>query len=289
MAFVWDDLAMLVGLSNHGHLNGRAVRVMATTPKNPLERAHVQLMTEPTTRVRVKPTNLRRIRAPDDLEAFDVKLAMPGADVVDCGMFLQVAQHSHKFPGCPGLSLVSVGERKDEERRNVDAVVEGLASAGFGLVAPAPSSPSPVGRRAGNALRMTPFTEVSGGGVTSTVFRSSPLRKMSYGFEDGVGAPLAEAEKAEALRIGRYGEVTTPMQWGDFCRAVKTARGGVYPSDWHHEIITGKLYRRNGVAEEDEQTYRSRSAAALADAVVVENGRDFETFLDAACEVRRNA
>ena len=78
----------------------------------------------------------------------------------------------------------------------------------------------------------------------STALRSSPLCDVHYKFEMGVGKPLTYAEKAEALRIGRFGNTTTHMQWGDFCRDVKSARGDVYPSDWHPEIIEGALYKR---------------------------------------------
>jgi hypothetical protein len=236
MAFEWDDIGMIFGLRNHGHLNGCAVRVMATTPNDPLERVHVQLMADADTRVRVKPINLRRIRAPDDLEAVDVKAAMSEADIISCGMFLQVAQHSHKVPGVPGLSIVSLCDRKDEERCNVDAVVDELASAGFGRASNPTAtarSPSPVGCRPGQVIR-----------AKSTALRSSPLCHVHNKFEMGVGKPLTSAEKAEALRIGRFGNTTTHMQWGDFCRDVKAARGDVYPSDWHPEIIEGALYKR---------------------------------------------
>jgi hypothetical protein len=65
------------------------------------------------------------------------------------------------------------------------------------------------------------------------------------------GYPLTAEERAEALRVGRYGANTTPMDWADFTRAVKAARGGVYPSNWFPEIIQGLLYRTAAAAQEE--------------------------------------
>ena len=61
-------------------------------------------------------------------------------------------------------------------------------------------------------------------------------------------APLTDEEKAEALRIGQWGDRTSPFEWGAFVRAVKAARGGegCYPCDWHPAIIQGGLFFLNG-------------------------------------------
>lgn len=336
MAFEWDDLAMLQGLQQRSELNGRAVRVMATTPKDPSERVHVELMTNAGTRLRVKAVNMRPLRAPDDLEAVDVKAAMPEADIVDCGMFFQVAQHSHKVPGCPGLSLVSIGESADEERHNVAAAMEQLKDAGIGPVtpgapgAPVSRAPSPTGRRPGDAFRLNMYKAVNSNGGTSTAFRSErPLRESSEAFQanSGVcydeergfhmcqGYPLTPEEKVEALRVGRFGEKTTPMEWADFTRSVKAARGGAYSSDWRPEILERALYKRSAAAQEaklrampvaeladevraaaeradaemEEQLFRSMSTAALANAVTIENDADVKAYIDAACAARREA
>ena len=53
---------------------------------------------------------------------------------------------------------------------------------------------------------------------------------------------LSEAEKAELVRIGRYGEHAGAMAWGDVCRRLKAENGGDYPLGWHQAVILGGLF-----------------------------------------------
>lgn len=63
---------------------------------------------------------------------------------------------------------------------------------------------------------------------------------------DSAPSLLTSEEKAELLRIGRWGDRTTPMEWGDLCRAVKAARGGLYPADWPEAVVHGHLFKAAG-------------------------------------------
>ena len=59
--------------------------------------------------------------------------------------------------------------------------------------------------------------------------------------------PLIDEEKAEALRLGQWGDVAKdPTGWSKFCYLVKTRRGDEYPPDWHEQIIRGKLFKEAG-------------------------------------------
>lgn len=57
---------------------------------------------------------------------------------------------------------------------------------------------------------------------------------------------LTPHEKSELLRVGQWGGRTSPMAWGDLVRAIKRDRNGVYPRDWHAQVITGKLFEDAG-------------------------------------------
>ena len=53
---------------------------------------------------------------------------------------------------------------------------------------------------------------------------------------------LSEAEKAELVVIGRYGEHAGAMAWGDVCRRLKAENGGEYPTNWYEAVILGGLF-----------------------------------------------
>jgi len=57
---------------------------------------------------------------------------------------------------------------------------------------------------------------------------------------------LTTEEKRELLRVGRFGELTTRMDWGDLCRQIKAKRGGLYLDDWGAAVIAGLLFTANG-------------------------------------------
>jgi hypothetical protein len=78
---------------------------------------------------------------------------------------------------------------------------------------------------------------------------SPPMRRPKPTRPDrSPDTPLTNEEKAEALRVGQWGDRTSPFEWGEFVRSVKAARGGegCYPRDWHPAIIQGGLFRENG-------------------------------------------
>lgn len=66
-------------------------------------------------------------------------------------------------------------------------------------------------------------------------------------------APLTEDEKATALCLGPWGDLSgDKIGWGDFTRSVKARRGGEnYPSDWYPQIILGDLFKGNGQSHRD--------------------------------------
>lgn len=71
-------------------------------------------------------------------------------------------------------------------------------------------------------------------------------RAMSNAFGDGrdtAQTRLTEEEKAELLRVGRWGDKTTGMEWGDLTRKIKAAHGGKYPFDWPEAVIFGHLFQ----------------------------------------------
>lgn len=53
---------------------------------------------------------------------------------------------------------------------------------------------------------------------------------------------LSEADKADLVRIGRYGEHAGAMAWGGVCRRLKAENGGDYPLGWHQAVIMGDLF-----------------------------------------------
>jgi hypothetical protein len=55
--------------------------------------------------------------------------------------------------------------------------------------------------------------------------------------------PLTDAEKAELLRLGQWGDATSSGEWHDCLQTIKHVRGGVYPRDWHPQVIVGELFR----------------------------------------------
>ena len=82
--------------------------------------------------------------------------------------------------------------------------------------------------------------------------RSNPARSANVAKVANVAsdAPMTEEEKAEALRIGQWGDRTSAFEWGEFVRSIKTARGGdgCYPSDWYEQMIVGRLFSEHGHA-----------------------------------------
>lgn len=58
--------------------------------------------------------------------------------------------------------------------------------------------------------------------------------------------PLTDDEKAELLRLGQWGGATCPGEWHDCLQTIKRVRGGVYPRDWHPQVIVGDLFRSHG-------------------------------------------
>ena len=65
-------------------------------------------------------------------------------------------------------------------------------------------------------------------------------------FDDGrdtAQTRLTEEEKAELLRVGRWGDKTTGMEWGDLTRKIKAAHGNKYPLDWPEAVIFGHLFQ----------------------------------------------
>jgi hypothetical protein len=65
-------------------------------------------------------------------------------------------------------------------------------------------------------------------------------------FDDGrdtAETRLTEEEKAELVRVGRWGDKTTGMEWGDLTRKIKAAHGNKYPQDWPEAVIFGHLFQ----------------------------------------------
>ena len=58
--------------------------------------------------------------------------------------------------------------------------------------------------------------------------------------------PLSAHEKAELLRVGQWGSFTSRMEWGDLVRQMKRHRNGVYPRDWHAQVVVGNLFADAG-------------------------------------------
>lgn len=57
---------------------------------------------------------------------------------------------------------------------------------------------------------------------------------------------LTTFEKAELLRVGRWGERTSRMEWGDLSRTIKASHGGKYPADWPEAVVFGFLFLKHG-------------------------------------------
>ena len=62
---------------------------------------------------------------------------------------------------------------------------------------------------------------------------------------------LTDDEKTELLRLGQWGDATTPGEWYDYLQTIKHARGGVYPLDWYPQVINGNLFRSHGQPTRD--------------------------------------
>ena len=58
--------------------------------------------------------------------------------------------------------------------------------------------------------------------------------------------PLTATEKQELIRAGQWGDKSTPVVWYEIVQKIKSDRGGVYPPDWHEEVICGKLFEAQG-------------------------------------------
>ena len=63
--------------------------------------------------------------------------------------------------------------------------------------------------------------------------------------------PLTDDEKSELLRLGQWGDATTRGEWHDYLQIIKHVRGGVYPRDWHQNVIVGELFRLHGQPTRD--------------------------------------
>tara|TARA_B100001057_G_scaffold494830_1_gene592253 strand:- start:200 stop:1171 length:972 start_codon:yes stop_codon:yes gene_type:complete len=57
---------------------------------------------------------------------------------------------------------------------------------------------------------------------------------------------LTDGEKTELLRLGQWGDATTPGEWHDYLQTIKHVRGGAYPRDWYQKVVVGELFRSHG-------------------------------------------
>ena len=99
-----------------------------------------------------------------------------------------------------------------------------------------------LGGGGGVLVKMKNVADVNWGETGGLVKDKHAAGKFFATHQRPLQKPLTEAEKAELVRIGRYGEHAGPMAWGDVCRRLKVENGGDYPSDWYEAVILGGLF-----------------------------------------------
>jgi hypothetical protein len=64
-------------------------------------------------------------------------------------------------------------------------------------------------------------------------------------------APLTAAEEQALLDCGQWGERAGYESWVNLTKAIKTARDGIYPPNWHARVIRGGLFVEAGRSATD--------------------------------------